>query len=88
MDETDEEALMVAGFARGLGLSGNGCGALGAAIWKTTLELVKKGEWKYTLFNPTFDKIIKNSIKNPITILNAVKYVLINIIQSKSIPNT
>ena len=43
----------------GLGLSGNGCGALGAAIWKTTLELVKKGDWKYTLSNPTFDKILE-----------------------------
>ena len=59
MGGTDEEAVMVAGFAGGLGFSGNGCGALGAAIWKTTLESVKKGEWKYNLSNPTFDKILE-----------------------------
>ena len=59
MGGTEEEIVMVAGFAGGLGFSGNGCGALGAAIWKTTLELVKKGEWKYTINNPTFDKMLE-----------------------------
>ena len=49
MSGSDEEQLMVAGFAGGLGLSGNACGALSAAIWKTILDLVRKGEWKYTL---------------------------------------
>ena len=28
---------MVAGFAGGLGLSGNGCGALAAAVWMNAL---------------------------------------------------
>jgi hypothetical protein len=37
MGGTDEEILMVAGFAGGLGLSGNACGALSAAIWMKTL---------------------------------------------------
>ncbi len=60
MGGNDEEAVMVAGFAGGIGLSGNGCGALGAVIWKTTLDQVKKGDWKYTLSNPTFDKILEN----------------------------
>jgi hypothetical protein len=60
MGGTDEEIVMVAGFAGGLGFSGNGCGALGAAIWKTTLDQVKKGEWKYTISNPTFDKILED----------------------------
>lgn len=32
------EQVMVAGFAGGIGLSGNGCGALGAAIWMKTLR--------------------------------------------------
>lgn len=59
MGGNDEEAVMVAGFAGGIGLSGNGCGALGAAIWKITLELVKTGDWKYTLSNPTFDNILE-----------------------------
>ena len=37
MGGSEEEMLMVAGFAGGLGLSGSGCGALGAAIWKNAL---------------------------------------------------
>lgn len=56
---SDEEVVMVAGFAGGIGLRGSGCGALGAAMWKITLELVKKGKWKYSTSNPTFDKIIE-----------------------------
>ncbi|MFC2104867.1 C-GCAxxG-C-C family (seleno)protein, partial [Bacteroidota bacterium] len=49
MGGSEEEIIMVAGFAGGLGLSSSGCGALGATIWKTILELVRKGEWKSTL---------------------------------------
>ncbi|MFH0733062.1 MAG: C-GCAxxG-C-C family protein [bacterium] len=41
MGASDEEMVMVAGFAGGLGLSGNACGALSAAIWKKTLEWCK-----------------------------------------------
>ena len=37
MGGSDEEMVMVAGFAGGLGLSGNACGALSAAIWMNTL---------------------------------------------------
>ena len=59
MGGTEEEAVMVAGFAGGLGLSGNGCGALGAAIWKKTLGMVKKGEWKYTTSHSVMDEIVE-----------------------------
>jgi len=38
MGASDEEAIMVAGFAGGLGLAGSGCGALSAAIWMSALE--------------------------------------------------
>ncbi len=38
MGGTDEEAAMVAGFAGGLGLSGDGCGALAAALWMNNLK--------------------------------------------------
>jgi hypothetical protein len=37
MGGNNEEMIMVAGFAGGLGLSGNACGALAAAIWMNTL---------------------------------------------------
>ena len=59
MEGTDEEATMVAGFAGGLGLSGNGCGALAAAIWKITLEKSKNREWKYTIPDPDSANLIE-----------------------------
>lgn len=59
MDASDEEMVMAAGFAGGIGLSGNGCGALGAAIWMTVLGLVRKNNWKYSLSDPVTKEIIK-----------------------------
>ncbi|MBI9055227.1 MAG: C-GCAxxG-C-C family protein [Bacteroidales bacterium] len=60
MGGSEEEMVMVAGFAGGLGLSGSGCGALSASIWKTILELVKKESWKYSMSDPNSEKIIQN----------------------------
>ena len=37
MGGSEEDMAMVAGFAGGLGLSGNGCGALAAAVWMNAL---------------------------------------------------
>lgn len=59
MGGTDEEMAMVAGFAGGLGLSGSGCGALAAAIWKTIYELAKKDGWKYTIDDPDSAKVME-----------------------------
>jgi hypothetical protein len=59
MGGSDEEMVMAAGFAGGIGLSGNGCGALAAAIWKTVLELVRKSNWKYSLSDPVTREIMK-----------------------------
>ena len=42
MGASDKEMIMVAGFAGGLGLSGNACGALSAAIWMNTLAWCRK----------------------------------------------
>ncbi len=39
---SEEEALLVAGFAGGIGLSGHACGALSAAIWYEMLQWNKK----------------------------------------------
>ncbi|MCK5458234.1 MAG: C_GCAxxG_C_C family protein, partial [Melioribacteraceae bacterium] len=44
MGASDEEMVMVAGFAGGLGLSGNACGALSAAIWMKSLDRCRKSE--------------------------------------------
>lgn len=50
MGASDEEIIMVAGFAGGLGLSGNGCGALSAAIWINRLQWCKKKFRNTSLF--------------------------------------
>jgi hypothetical protein len=59
MGASDAEIVMVAGFAGGLGLSGNGCGALCAAIWMNTLARVRKQPGKSAFSNPYAEKILK-----------------------------
>jgi hypothetical protein len=59
MGASDEEMVMVAGFAGGLGLSGNGCGALSAAIWMNTLARVKEQSYKSSLSDPIAERILK-----------------------------
>jgi putative redox-active protein with C_GCAxxG_C_C motif len=59
MGGSDEEIAMVAGFAGGLGLSGSGCGALAASIWKTVLELIRDDKWQPALSDPDTENIIK-----------------------------
>lgn len=58
MGASDEEMVMVAGFAGGLGLSGNACGALSAAIWMNTLSKVKEQQYKYTLSDPDMENML------------------------------
>lgn len=52
MGGSDEEMVMVSGFAGGLGLSGNACGALSAAIWMNTMKWLKNGNSKSAYPNP------------------------------------
>ena len=58
MGASDEEMVMVAAFAGGLGLSGNACGALSAAIWMKTLELCRKNE-KSAFNNPNAEETLE-----------------------------
>jgi hypothetical protein len=60
MGGSDEEMVMVAGFAGGIGLSGNACGALGAAIWMNTLAWCREhpGE-NFPYFN---NPVTKNTL--------------------------
>lgn len=46
MGATDEEIVTVAGFAGGLGLGGDACGALIAAIWLRSIEWCKENPGK------------------------------------------
>lgn len=58
---TEEEMIMVAGFSAGLGLSGNACGALSAAIWKKMLDWCKENPGENPPFfnNKDAKKILK-----------------------------
>ena len=56
---SDEEAMMVAGFAGGYGLSGNTCGALAAAIWMKALEWRRENPKKTYFAGKKFDPVFK-----------------------------
>ena len=58
MGGTDKEMVIVSGFAGGLGLSGEGCGALAAAIWMNSLNRVRNKSFKYSLSDPVTEKIL------------------------------
>lgn len=57
----NKEAVMAAGFAGGIGLSGNACGALGAAIWYKTLHWCRNNPKKTPPFfkNPEIKSILE-----------------------------
>ena len=57
---SDEEAVMVAGFAGGLGLSGSGCGALSATIWLRALDWCRIHEKGSAINDPHGKKILKS----------------------------
>ncbi|MCF6283206.1 MAG: C-GCAxxG-C-C family protein [Candidatus Polarisedimenticolaceae bacterium] len=58
MGASGEERVMVAGFAGGLGLSGNACGALAAAIWLNTLPWCEE-HTKTAIFNSNAASILE-----------------------------
>ncbi len=59
MGASDEEMIMVAGFAGGMGLSGAACGALSAAIWMKSLAWCKEEAKKMALKNPEAKKTLE-----------------------------
>ena len=59
MGGSEEEMAMVAGFAGGLGLSGNGCGALAAAIWRNALIHNRNNPGKPTPYDPESNDTLK-----------------------------
>jgi hypothetical protein len=59
MGAGDEEMTMVAGFAGGLGLSGNACGALSAAIWMNNLAWCRKNPGKSPYSNTSAESTLK-----------------------------
>jgi hypothetical protein len=63
MGASDEDALIVAGFAGGIGLSGNACGALGAAIWVSSMAYRKDYPGKTSYNNPYANKVLKKFLE-------------------------
>lgn len=59
MGASEKEIVTVAGLAGGLGLSGGGCGALGAAVWLKTLDWCRKNPGKSAFENPDADRTLK-----------------------------
>ncbi len=61
---SDRHVVMAAGLAGGIGLSGDACGALGAAIWLDGMNRIQAGEEKITYKNPQSLAIIERFIKS------------------------
>jgi C_GCAxxG_C_C family probable redox protein len=61
MGGTEEESIMVGGFAGGIGLSGNACGALGSAIWYSMLQNGRNNQAKpkSSFNNPGVKKLME-----------------------------
>lgn len=59
MGGSKEEAVLVAGWAGGMGLSGNACGALSAAIWMHTLKLVRENPGKSFYKHPKAEETLE-----------------------------
>ncbi len=59
MGGSEEEMAMVAGFAGGLGLSGNGCGALAAAVWMNAMSYNRKHPGKAAPYDPESNETLK-----------------------------
>jgi hypothetical protein len=63
MGATDEQVVMAAGLAGGIGLSGGGCGALGTAIWLFGLN-DRQGEAKAGQIDPRVEAIVERYLES------------------------
>jgi Putative redox-active protein (C_GCAxxG_C_C) len=59
MGADNKQQAMLAGFSGGIGLSGNACGALSAAIYMNTLNWLKSNPEKSTMFNKYGEHTLK-----------------------------
>jgi hypothetical protein len=63
MGGTPREAVMATGLAGGIGLSGNACGALAAAIWMNTLARIRAQAYTFSMSDPVIDTILAEFFK-------------------------
>jgi hypothetical protein len=61
---SDMHAVMAAGFAGGIGLSGGGCGALGAAIWIGGMKHIKDGDKDFAFNSPLTQAAIERFLES------------------------
>lgn len=65
MGASEMQMVMAARFAGGIGLSGGACGALGAAVWLTSMESIEGGASKIDYNNPwvleAIDRFVNSS---------------------------
>jgi hypothetical protein len=63
MGLSDRHTVMAAGLAGGIGLCGGACGALGAAIWISTMNSAKKGDGKIDYRSPRAMDLIESFLE-------------------------
>lgn len=56
---SDAEIVTAAGLAGGIGLSGGGCGALAAAIWKNALSRIRDNVYKTSMSDSVSERILR-----------------------------
>ena len=65
---SDQQAVMAAGLAGGIGLCGSACGALGAAIWIMSMRLQEtesvKNLWNDPTFTTEFDALVDRFLQS------------------------
>ena len=64
MGVSDMHTTMAAGFAGGIGLCGEACGALGAAIWITAMNSNKDGNGKIDFMSPEGMDVIDRFVES------------------------
>ena len=63
MGVSDQHAVMAAGLAGGIGLSGGACAALGTTIWLVEMNRVKKGTGKVEFNSPEATEAIDRFVQ-------------------------
>lgn len=64
MGASELHLVMVAGLAGGIGLSGGGCGALGAAIWMLDMNTRPEGTQVTGFDNPKVEELIEGFLES------------------------
>lgn len=59
MGGSEQDAVLVSGFAGGLGLGGHACGALAAALWMKALKSLREKSGQPTYTSPEMDELLQ-----------------------------